>query len=131
MRVVVDASLLVRGALGDRAASEVLVGATELHAPDLILLETANALRGLERGGLLDPTDVAAAIAALPALDLRRHEHAGLVDEVWRLRHNLNAYDAAYLAVALREGLGLATADAGLGAVARKRLGARRVTVLG
>ncbi len=109
----------------------MLTGQGELHAPDLILLETANALRGLERSQSLDPTDVHKAVGLLRLLDIRRHPHDELLDDVWALRHNLTSYDASYLAVAMQQNMPLATADSGLATVARKKLGARRVTLLG
>lgn len=55
---------------------------------------------------------------------LVRYPHAPLRARIWELRHELTAYDAAYLALA--EALGeavLLTADAGLARRARRSLG--------
>lgn len=40
------------------------------------------------------------ALAILPDLPLRRYPHQQLLPRIWALRHNLSAYDAAYVALA-------------------------------
>ena len=40
------------------------------------------------------------AIADLTDLDLHRHAHLDLLDRAWKLRDNISAYDAMYVALA-------------------------------
>jgi len=51
-------------------------------------------------------------------LDLRitRYPHFMLVTEIWRRRHNLSAYDAAYVILAEKLGASLLTRDGRLAA---------------
>jgi predicted nucleic acid-binding protein len=132
--IVIDASVLADFLLGRPEAVEALeleMAAREhepLHAPDLIELETLNALRGLARGGAVTDGRASQAVRDLAAIRLARYPHASLRERVWALRGNLTAYDAAYLA--LTEALDdakLLTGDAGLAAAARSSVGAKRV----
>ncbi|HWH12955.1 MAG TPA: type II toxin-antitoxin system VapC family toxin [Solirubrobacteraceae bacterium] len=135
--IVLDASVLTDFLLGRGptvAALESELASSDqapLHAPELIDLETLNALRRLARAGVV--TDQRSTEAASDLADARliRYPHAPLRARVWQLRHNLTAYDAAYLALAeaLDDPL-LMTADAGLASAARASLGARRVRQL-
>ena len=132
--IVVDASFLTDYLLGHQTAHAVLddeVGdpARELlHAPDLIELETLNALRRLLASGQIDEQRATAAIGDLESARLLHYPHAQLRPRVWELRHNLTAYDASYLALAavLDDPL-LLTRDAGLAAAASASLGDDRV----
>lgn len=124
--VVVDASALV-AAIQGRGRAVAVLDAGDLHAPDLLIVETAGALRALERAGALSPATAAAAADGLGALAIRLEPHGSLVAGIWALRHELSAYDAAYLALADLGGHTLATADEGLAACAERHLGAARV----
>lgn len=132
--IVIDASVLADFLLGRPealAALEHEMAGHEhepLHAPDVIELETLNALRGLARGGAITDGRASQAVRDLASIRLARYPHAPLRERVWEMRGNLTAYDAAY--VALAEALGdatLLTADAGLASMARPLLGAERV----
>lgn len=133
--IVVDASAVTDFLLGRpqavAALGEAMVGREHepLHAPDLVEPETLNALRGLVRGSRISDRRAAEAITDLANLRLMRYPHAPLRERVWSLRGNLTAYDATYLALAeaLDEPL-LMTGDAGLAEVARRSLGADRVS---
>jgi predicted nucleic acid-binding protein len=50
------------------------------------------------------------------AFPIRRYPHTALLDRIWALRHNLTAYDAAYVALAEALGAPLLTCDARLAA---------------
>src|SRR3954466_5233840 len=135
--VVVDASVLTDFLLGRtqsiEALEDALAGADQepLHAPDLIELETLNALRRLAATGRLGERRAAEAASDLGDARLIRYPHAPLRTRVWELRHNLTAYDAAYLALA--EALPdptLLTAHHGLATAARHSLGRSRVQML-
>jgi predicted nucleic acid-binding protein len=135
--IVLDASVLTDFLLGRtqsiEALEDALTGADHepLHAPDLIELETLNALRRLVAAGRIEEHRAAEAMSDLGDARLIRYPHAPLRTRVWELRHNLTAYDAAYLALA--EALPdptLLTADHGLATAARQSLGRSRVQML-
>jgi predicted nucleic acid-binding protein len=128
--IVVDASVLADFLLGRHQTVSALALETEsrehepLHAPDLVEPETLNALRGLARGGAISEHRALEAVGDLGKTRLIRYPHAPLRDRIWALRHNLTAYDAAYLALA--EALDdpvLMTGDEALAHVARHSLG--------
>jgi predicted nucleic acid-binding protein len=134
--IVVDASTLTDYLVGREpavaAVAEALGADTEqpLHAPELVWPETLNALRRMALRG--DISDERATQAALELSEVRLvcYPHAPLRESVWSMRHELTAYDATYLAVALAldEPL-LLTGDGGLAARAGSVLGTDRVMV--
>lgn len=101
--IVLDASvvvhLLVGTPLADRIASR-LEQDPSLHAPSIVDLEVAQALRRFCDTGQLSPERGETAIDELASLPVRRYPHAPLLERIWRLRDNLTAYDAAYAALA-------------------------------
>jgi len=108
--IVCDASVLAT-ALGDDGpngalARERLVG-HELLAPELVDIEVLSVWRKT----LGDARRAELAITDLKQITLTRVPHLGLVDRCWELRHNLTAYDAAYVAVAEMFNATLLTAD--------------------
>jgi predicted nucleic acid-binding protein len=111
---VVDASFLVAvlvdaGAEGRWARATLAEGAPV--APELVLVETTNVLRRLERTS--DISEFQAAIAQRDLLRLRieTFPFEPLAARVWALRKNLTAYDAWYVALAEALGAPLATLD--------------------
>jgi len=62
-------------------------------------------------GGRLHEGRAAEAIADLAAWDVERVSHQDLLREAWKLRKNVTAYDALYVAVARRDGATILTAD--------------------
>jgi len=58
------------------------------------------------------------ALEDLADLGLRRYPHRRLLPRIWELRHNLTAYDAAYVALAEALGAPLVTRDRRLAAAA-------------
>ncbi len=132
--IVVDASTLTDFLVGREAALDAVeeaLGADDqqpLYAPELVWPETLNALRRMLLRG--DLSDDRATQAALELHDVRLvcFSHAPLRERIWQLRHDLTAYDATYLALAL--GLDdplLLTGDRGLAVRAGAALGADRV----
>jgi predicted nucleic acid-binding protein len=132
--IVVDASVLTDFLLGRRQALDAVQGALAgrehepLHAPELIESETLNALRRFARGGRVTDRRASEAVADLGYARMVRYPHPPLRERVWELRHDLTAYDAAYLALAevLDEPV-LLTGDGGLATRARRSLGDTRV----
>jgi len=111
--IVLDASavleLLLGTARGRSVATRIADPALGLHAPHLIDVEVAQALRRYVREG-----DLGADTAMAALQDLERHPHEPLLDRVWALRGNLTAYDATYVALAEALGSVLLTCDAKL-----------------
>lgn len=141
MRFVLDNSIVMRWLLNDRAvlAQDYARAVLELMAngdiavvPNLWALEAANVLAKSQKKGLVNDADAREFIALLVDLDIEtdmttaeRALHATLN---LAMQHGLSAYDAAYLELALREGLPLATLDDAL-AMAHTKAGGRRVLV--
>jgi predicted nucleic acid-binding protein len=118
--IVVDASALLEVLLNTPAAARVadrLFGSDEtLHAPHLIDLEVAQVLRRYAASGAMTADRGAQALQDLTDFPLVRYPHDLLLPRIWALRHNLTAYDAAYLALAEALEAPLLTRDAALAA---------------
>jgi len=116
--IVLDASALVELLLGTERGRAVATRLADpslgLHAPHLVDVEVAQALRRYVREGDLEPSSAAAALDDLRSLDLERHAHEPLLERVWTLRDNLTAYDAVYVALAEALETKLLTCDARL-----------------
>ena len=99
--IVVDASGMVEALVG-RAANDELLNALsgDIDAPHMLHDEVLAALRGVLRGGNLDPPAAERARLDHFALAFTRHETAPLTDRIWQLRHQFTSYDASYLALA-------------------------------
>jgi predicted nucleic acid-binding protein len=129
MLLVLDASVALAWHFEDEPsgyATNVLERLREDTAlvPALWSLEMANGLIAAERRGRLSPGDVARAAELLLGLpiavyDLALDEALGSVLDLAR-QQNLSAYDAAYLLLAMREGLPLATQDTDLRSAAER-----------
>jgi predicted nucleic acid-binding protein len=102
--IVVDASalleFLLQTSLGARVEARLFGEENELHAPHLLDVEIAQGLRRLVRTGEVSSGRAEEAIADLTDLDLHRHAHVDLVRRAWKLRDNISAYDAMYVALA-------------------------------
>jgi predicted nucleic acid-binding protein len=102
--IVLDASAGVdlisrNGERADRIAAR-LAGEFTVHVPAIFDLEVLHALRGLEGAGKLSAPGLEAALLDLTDLRATSHGNEPLRPRVWGLRHNLTAYDAAYVALA-------------------------------
>jgi predicted nucleic acid-binding protein len=97
---------------------------TWAEVPSLWTFEIANVLAVSERKGRIDPSISDEFLETLSALDIRVDRSAPPVDGKALLplvrRHHLTAYDAAYLELAQRRGLPLATFDMELIAAAQQ-----------
>ena len=114
--IVVDASVAVTALADDGSSGHELrtrlQADADLHVPELLDLEVAAVLRRLvvvER--TLSARRASEALEDLTDLPAERYGHRPLLGRVWELRHNLQAYDAAYVALAEALGAVLVTAD--------------------
>jgi predicted nucleic acid-binding protein len=102
--IVVDASallqLLLQTSLGTRVEARLFRDGDGLHAPHLLDVEVVQGLRRLVRTGEVASGRAAEAIADLSDFDLHRHAHVDLLARAWKLRDNVSAYDAIYVALA-------------------------------
>lgn len=102
--IVVDASavteLLLQTPLGQRVEARLFRDGDELVAPHLMDVEVVSALRALTNRRELTAARADEAVADLLVLRVLRHPHLDLVERIWELRHNVSAYDAAYVALA-------------------------------
>ena len=124
MPFVVDASVAASWLLPDEGhpvaamAYDRLTNDTAL-VPSLWWFEMRNLFIVNERRGRLDSNKTDKALSLLRALPIQLDSHPDELS-LMRLarRHRLTAYDAAYLELALRENLALATLDAALASAA-------------
>jgi predicted nucleic acid-binding protein len=101
---VVDASALVefllQTPLGTRLEARLFRDQDELHSPHLVDVEVTQGLRRLVRMGEVSKDRAAEALTDLAGLDLHRHAHLDFLARAWKLRDNITAYDAMYVALA-------------------------------
>jgi predicted nucleic acid-binding protein len=120
--IVLDASAavdwLVQAAAAQRLESRIFSHNQSLHAPELLDLEVAQVLRRLMREGALSASRAEHAIQDLLDMRITRYPHSFLLPRIWQLRHNLSAYDAAYVVLAEKLGATLLTRDAKLASAA-------------
>lgn len=136
MSLVLDASATLAWVFGDEATPAIhevfdRVAENGASVPGLWRLEVANGLTMATRRGRIDPQFRAAALADLAVLDIAVDAHTD--GHAWQEtlsladQYRLTLYDAAYLELALRSRLALATLDTDL----RQAAGAAGVALLG
>ena len=116
--IVVDASavleFLLQTPLGVRVEDRLFRRDDEFHVPLLLDVEVVQGLRRLVRTGEVSASRATEAITDLNELDLHRHAHLDLLGRAWKLRDNLSAYDAMYVALAEAIDASIVTCDAAL-----------------
>jgi predicted nucleic acid-binding protein len=116
--LIVDASVAIKWVVEEQgsAAAVALRSRARLAAPELLVPECANILWKKVQRGELTSDEAALAARLLERSGVRLIPMAGLLEPITRLALELShpAYDCAYLAVAIREGARLVTADSRL-----------------
>ena len=102
--IVVDASAILEILLNTPASPRIwdrLFRSREsLHAPHLLDLEVVQVLRRYTLAGEVDPFRASETLQNFLELPITRYPHEPLLPRIWELRHNLTAYDGAYLTLA-------------------------------
>lgn len=126
---VIDASTVLSWCFEDEGGPEAdlwidKVAAEGAAVPSLWPLELANGLVMGERRGRIKPAESAGFVAMIEDLPIVTDPSTGAralgATMAIAREHGLTAYDAAYLELAMRLGLPLATGDRRLGAAARR-----------
>lgn len=116
--IVLDASAaidwLLQTPVGQQIESRIYSRGESLHAPHLLDLEIAQVLRKLVRQSVVTIQRADQALQDLLSLRLTRYPHFIFLPQIWQLRHNFSAYDAAYLMLAEKLSATLITRDARL-----------------
>ena len=115
--IVVDASAALSALLNAGPARQML-SEHRVAVPHLIDSEVANALRRQVHTSLIAAHIGSAALDTWQQLGIRRAPAAPLLPRIWRLRDNLTAYDATYVALAEALDCSLITADTRLSTAA-------------
>ncbi len=130
MNWILDCSLALAWALPDETSKRAerflaeIDRETVLWVPALWWYELSNALMMAQRRHRLTESDSARLVELYGSLPIQTDAHLN-ADAVWRFhalakQYTLSAYDAAYLELAQRRGMGLATLDRHLILAARK-----------
>ncbi len=113
--IVLDASAtvewLLHTAIGLRIEKRIYSRSDSLHAPHLLDVEVTQVLRRLSRAETVPGPRADEALLDLVDLRVQRYPHDVLLPRIWQMRHNLSAYDAAYLALAEELAAPLVTCD--------------------
>ncbi len=116
--IVLDASAavdwLLQTSAGRQIEERIYARNESLHAPHLLDLEVAQVLRRLVRETVISALRAEEAIQDLMDLRVTRYPHFVFLSRIWQLRHNLSAYDAAYVVLAEKLSATLVTRDARL-----------------
>jgi predicted nucleic acid-binding protein len=115
--IIVDTSAILSILLGRpevAGLADRVRGDGDLHAPHLLDVEFQHALWRLVHTGAISADRASDARTDFADLVMVRYPHVPLADRMWDLRHNLTAYDAAFVVLAETLGVPLITCDARL-----------------
>ena len=102
--IVIDASavleVLLRTSAAQQIEDRIFSSAETLHAPHLLDLEVVQALRRYTASKNMGAERGLEAVVDLVGFPITRYPHDLFLYRIWELRHNMTAYDAAYVALA-------------------------------
>lgn len=130
--IVLDSSAVVEWLLGLPLADDVadrITAADSLHVPALLDVEVAQVVRRYAASGEITAQTGERALAALAELDAVRYTHELLLPLIWKLRDNLTAYDAAFVALAAALDAPLVTLDTRLARAMSPETSGQQITV--
>jgi predicted nucleic acid-binding protein len=124
--IVIDASVVIEVLLNTPAGIQIAERFFDpdetLHTPHLLDVEVAQVFRRYTRTGELDAARGLQALEDLVDFPLTRYPHDLFLPRIWELRHNVTAYDAAYIALAETLEAPLLTRDAALASAPGNRV---------
>jgi predicted nucleic acid-binding protein len=113
--IVADASAVIDGLLNASEHPHIAVclagGVEPLAAPDLLDVEVLSVLRRWEHRNEIGATRAEQALEDLQMLPIARYPARALLGRAWKLRNNLTASDAQYVALAQALAARLLTTD--------------------
>lgn len=113
--IVLDASAavdwLLQTSAGQHIENRIYSRNETLHTLHLLDLEVTQVLRRLVRQEVVSADRADEVVRDLLDLRINRYAHFVLLPRIWQLRHNLSAYDAAYIVLAETLGAALVTRD--------------------
>lgn len=132
---IIDTSVVVKWFVREvdsEIANQLVFGAHDLSAPDLVLIEFANALRKCVRAGVMPEARAETSLAALPRFFAELLPVRALLPDALAIACALHhpIYDCIYLAASRRSATPLITADAALVAKLAGTAYAQNVTLL-
>ncbi len=130
--IVVDSSAAVEWLLGLPLADAVadrIASAESVHVPALLDIEVAHVVRRYCAAGEISEQVGERALSVLAEFDAVRYTHELLLPLIWRLRHNLTAYDAAFVALATVLDAPLVTLDERIARAPWSRSAGREIRV--
>ena len=92
--------LLIRSQAGLEIEDRLFSIQETLYAPHLLDLEVAQVLRRYYNSGEMNFERGREALEDLQSLPINRYPYDVFLPRIWELRHNMTAYDAAYVALA-------------------------------
>ncbi len=122
--IIVDASALVELLLRTHVADliEKEIASADLHAPHVIDIEVAQALRHYLGTRDINSDRVTSAISDLASLPITRHAYGSTLPRIIELQDTMSANEAAYIALAESLSATLLTCNPQLSLVARSRV---------
>jgi predicted nucleic acid-binding protein len=115
--IVVDTSAVLSVLLGRpevTGLAERVRSEGDLHAPHLLDVEFQHALRRLVLSGAISDDRAIDVRSDFADMTIVRYPHVPLADRMWELRHNMTAYDAAFVVLAEILEVPMITCDARL-----------------
>lgn len=120
-RIVADASVVVKWIIPEdytedalRLRDDFLDGKVDVHAPSILLLEIASALRKYYLRGFIDRDRAERALKLIASSEIKLHEidlEVALKSLKMSLDYDVTVYDATYIALALSLNATMYTAD--------------------